>query len=105
MTTQRVLSYVVQETTVSYRQLGSDTKLCGTPIQMIGLPHIPVPETLDICQLDNKGITKYILMAPSSGGYKLQHGVRLPRSRNMRTQQYVHYLSNIEPLAEVAAET
>ena len=66
--TQRILYYVVQGTRVSYRQLGSDTKLCGTPIQMIGLPHIPVPETLDICQLDNKGITKYILMAPSSGG-------------------------------------
>ena len=34
----------------------------------------------------------------------LQHGVRLRRSRNRRTQQYVHYFSNIEPPAEVVAE-
>ena len=44
-------------------------------------------------------------MAPSSDGYNITTRVRLQRLRNMRTQQYVHYFSNIKPLAEVVAET
>ena len=35
-------------TRVSYGQLGSDTKLCGTPIRGIELPHISVPGALNM---------------------------------------------------------
>ena len=37
---------------VSYRQLGSDTKLCGAPIKRTETPHIPAPETLEWRSLD-----------------------------------------------------
>jgi hypothetical protein len=36
--------------------------------------------------------------------YKVTTRVRLQLLRNRRTQQYVHYFSNIKPLAEVVAE-
>ena len=37
---------------VSYRQLGSDTKLCGAPVRPTETPHIPAPETLEWRSLD-----------------------------------------------------
>ena len=54
--------------------------------------------------LINKGKTKYIHKASSLHNYKVTTRVRLQLLRNRRTQQCVHYFSNIEPLAEVVAE-
>ena len=69
------------------------------PDPRIELPHIPVPEALDIRQLDNRNITNNFIKV-SMEHYK---GDAM-RDAPCYTQQYVHYLSNTSLHQRVAAE-
>ena len=80
---------------VSYRQSGSDTKPCDTPIQVIEISPILAPGTRAMGQLDKQRQDQYISMAADNDKvFITQDGEAFP-SRHMRTRQYSHYLCNM----------